>query len=64
MIDPQLQGVNWIKEKEKEHNLKCLRLGSKFINRDLEQAIENGYSALIENMDESIEAIFMSVIAR
>ena len=52
------------KEKEKENNLKNLRLGSKNINRDLELSIENGYSALIENMDERIDAILMPVIAR
>jgi len=27
-------------------------------------SIENGYSALIENMDERIDAIFMPVISR
>ncbi len=47
MIDPQLQGISWIREKEKENKLKALRLGSKMINRELEIAIEHGHSALI-----------------
>lgn len=64
MVDPQLQGITWIKEKDKQKNLKTLRLGSKNINRDLEMAIENGYSAVIENMGERIDAILMPVIAR
>ena len=64
MVDPQLQGITWIREKEKANNLKTLRLGSKNINRDLETAIENGYSAIIENMGERIDAILMPVIAR
>lgn len=64
MIDPQLQGISWIREKEKDNKLKSLRLGSKNINRQLEIAIENGYSALIENMGESIDAILMPCIAR
>jgi dynein heavy chain len=64
MIDPQLQGISWIREKEKENKLKSLRLGTKNINRELEVAIENGYSALIENMGESVDAILMPVIAR
>jgi dynein heavy chain len=64
MIDPQLQGISWIREKEKENKLKSLRLGTKMINRELEVAIENGYSALIENMGESVDAILMPVIAR
>lgn len=64
MIDPQLQGVSWIREKEKNNKLKNLRLGTKNINRELEIAIENGYSALIENMGDSIDAILMPIIAR
>lgn len=64
MIDPQLQGITWIREKEKDNKLKSLRLGSKRINIELEIAITNGFSALIENMDESIDAILMPVIAR
>lgn len=64
MIDPQLQGISWIREKEKEHKLKSLRLGSKNINRELEIAIEHGNSALIENMGDSIDAIIMPVISR
>lgn len=35
MIDPQLQGISWIREKEKDNKLKSLRLGSKTINREL-----------------------------
>lgn len=64
MIDPQLQGISWIREKEKENKLKSLRLGSKNINRELEIAVELGHAAMIENMGESIDAILMPVIAR
>lgn len=64
MVDPQLQGLTWIKQKERENNLKLLRLGSKYLNRDLELAIEHGFSAIIENMDERIDAIIMPVVAR
>lgn len=64
IIDPQLQGISWIREKEKENKLRSLRLGSKNINRDLEAAVREGNSAIIENMDEKIDAILMPVIAR
>lgn len=64
MIDPQLQGITWIRQKEKDHSLKQVRLGSKNIMRDMELSIENGYSCLIENMDEKIDAIIMPVISR
>lgn len=34
------------------------------MNRDIEMAVENGYSTIIENMDEKIDAILMPVISR
>jgi len=34
------------------------------MNRDIELSVENGYSAIIENMDERIDAILMPIIAR
>ena len=64
IIDPQLQGNVWIKEKEKSNKLICVRLGSKNINRDIELAIEVGKSVMIENMDESVDAVLMPVISR
>ena len=64
MIDPQLQGITWIRQKEKDNGLKSVRLGSKNIMRDMEMCIEQGFSCLIENMDEKIDAIIMPVISR
>lgn len=64
MIDPQLQGVVWIKEKEKNNNLKVLRIGQKSTNRDLELCIEQGYSVLFENISENVDPILMPVVAR
>ena len=34
------------------------------MSRDIELSIENGYSVIIENMDERIDAILMPVISR
>jgi len=34
------------------------------MNRDIELSIEMGYSAIIENMDEKVDAILMPVISR
>ena len=65
MIDPQLQGIVWVKEKEKKNTLQVTRLsyGNKMI-RTLESSIEAGYSVLIENMGEQIDAVLDPVIAR
>ena len=64
MIDPQLQGITWIREKEKKNNLQVTRLGNKDIMNKLELAIESGWSVLIENMDEQVDATLNPIIAR
>lgn len=44
LIDPQLQGIRWLKQKEgaPERNLQIVRLGQKDMIRKLEAALENG----------------------
>ena len=64
MIDPQLQGIQWIKGKEKENNLSIIRMDQKDALRKLELSMENGHSLLIENLGESIDAILNPVISR
>mmetsp|Transcript_24255 Transcript_24255/g.21366 ORF Transcript_24255/g.21366 Transcript_24255/m.21366 type:complete len:743 (+) Transcript_24255:3415-5643(+) len=64
MIDPQLQGITWIKQKEMKNNLQVTRLGKKDLMNNLEMAIEAGWSVLIENMDEQIDATLNPIIAR
>ena len=66
LIDPQLQGISWLKQKEAapERNLKICRLGQKDLLRNLERALENGYTILIENINESIDAVLNPVIQR
>nr|SYZ35238.1 PtDNAH9b [Paramecium tetraurelia] len=64
IIDPQLQGIKWIKEKESSNNMKILRIGQKNTNRQIEFSIQAGNPCLIENMDERIDAVLMPVIAR
>jgi dynein heavy chain len=64
MIDPQLQGITWIKAKEAKNKLQVTRLGDRKIMNILEQAIENGQSVLIENMGQSIDATLNPIIAR
>ena len=66
LIDPQLQGIRWIKSKESapERNLQIVRLGQKDLIRKLEYALENGYTLVIENIGESIDAVLIPVIQR
>jgi dynein heavy chain len=64
MIDPQLQGITWIREKEGPNSLKIMRIGAKNYIFELERAIENGIPVLLENMDENIDPIIFPIIAR
>ena len=47
LIDPQLQGIKWIKKKEANNNLIVIRMSQKDALRKLEGAMENGHSLLI-----------------
>ena len=49
MIDPQLQGIKWIK-KRYEANLKVVRLGNRGYLDVIERAVSNGETILIENL--------------
>jgi len=64
MCDPQLQGIAWIKERESKNSLQVVRMGAPKTVDQMEKAIENGYSVLIENMAESIDAVLMPVVTR
>lgn len=57
IIDPQLQGITWLKEKEKNNDLQVTRLNNSRMIKTLEFAIEAGQSVLIENMENNIDAV-------
>jgi len=63
MIDPQLQGIAWVRQREGE-NLVIVRLGQPDILIKLGKAVEDGTSVLIENMGERIDAVLMPVVTR
>jgi dynein heavy chain len=63
MIDPQLQGIKWIKTKYGDA-LKVIRLGQKGYLDRIESALSLGDVLLIENIEESIEAVLDPLIGR
>jgi dynein heavy chain len=63
MIDPQLQGVKWIKTRYGE-DLKIIRLGQKGYLDAIERVVANGDTLLIENMGESIDAVLDALVGR
>lgn len=64
MIDPQLQGITWIKEKLKDDGLVSMRIGSHQYIQNIERAVEDGIPVLLENVEEYIDPIIFPVIAR
>jgi len=66
MIDPQLQGIRWVRNKESEEGRKLvvLRLGMKNMLTMLERAIDAGMPVLLENLGERIDAVLNPVISR
>ncbi|CAE7205816.1 ODA4, partial [Symbiodinium sp. KB8] len=64
MIDPQLQGIKWLRERERDNNLKVIQLSaSKWLN-DVTSAITNGWTIIVENCDEDLDATLDPVLAR
>jgi len=64
MIDPQLQGVTWIKRKEEKRGLHVVRLGQRQLLPKLEDALINGKPIVIENIQVTIDAVLAPVIGR
>ena len=64
IIDPQMQGIKWIRNKEASNNLNVFQLSNKRALRNVEQALINGYTILIENIGEEIDATLDPVIGR
>lgn len=63
MIDPQLQGVKWIKVKYGAE-LKVLRLTQRNYLDQIEFAISNGQVVLLENIMETVDAVLDPILGR
>jgi len=55
LIDPQVQGIKWLRTKEIANGLQVFQLNQKGWQRKVEQAITNGQVIIIENLAEDIE---------
>ena len=64
MIDPQLQGINWVRNKEEPNGLKIIQLSTPKYIDIVERCIEDGVPLLIENLPEEIDAVLEPVISR
>ena len=65
MIDPQLQGVKWIRNRMANTNLlKVTQLNQKNYIRVVQLAIQSGHTVLIESCPEDIDATLNPVLSR
>ncbi|XP_053153093.1 dynein axonemal heavy chain 9 isoform X3 [Hemicordylus capensis] len=63
MVDPQLQGIKWIKTKYGE-GLRVTRIGQKGYLDMIEQALAAGEIVLIENLEESVDPVLGPLLGR
>ncbi|XP_020637559.3 dynein axonemal heavy chain 11 isoform X1 [Pogona vitticeps] len=63
LIDPQLQGIKWIKNKYGT-DLKIIHLGKKGFLQTIERALACGETVLIENLEERIDPILDPLLGR
>ncbi|XP_068092066.1 dynein axonemal heavy chain 11 isoform X2 [Hyperolius riggenbachi] len=63
MIDPQQQGIKWIKNKYGAA-LKVIHLGQKGYLNTIENALASGDTVLIENLDEAVDPVLDPLLGR
>ncbi|XP_066570660.1 dynein axonemal heavy chain 11 [Amia ocellicauda] len=63
MIDPQQQGIKWIRNKYGPE-LRVLRLGQKGYLDTLERALACGETVLIENLEETVDPVLDPLLGR
>ncbi|RYG70338.1 hypothetical protein EON64_00425, partial [archaeon] len=64
LIDPQTQGIKWLRQKEEANGVEVFQLNQKGWQRKVEQAITNGRVIIIENLGEDIDATMDPVLSR
>jgi dynein heavy chain len=64
MIDPQLQGVRWIRTKEEKNGLVVVQPGQKFFIEKIVKCVEEGLPCIIESCGETIDPVLDNVLGR
>ncbi|KAL2077981.1 hypothetical protein ACEWY4_025666 [Coilia grayii] len=63
MVDPQLQGIKWIKNKYGE-DLRVIRIGQRGYLDSIERALASGEVVLIENLEETVDPVLGPLLGR
>eukprot|EP00760_Papus_ankaliazontas_P013352 PhM_4_TR15700/c3_g1_i1/m.85000/K10408/DNAH; dynein heavy chain, axonemal len=64
LIDPQLQGVKWIRTREEKNGMRIVQTTQKDWLKVLKDCMESGLPILIENCSDTLEPILDNVLAR
>lgn len=64
IIDPQLQGITWLRKTWDPKGLKVTRLTTKNMVKTIELGVEAGTPIMIENIENSIDAVIQPVYSR
>ncbi|XP_047529766.1 dynein axonemal heavy chain 3 [Vanessa atalanta] len=64
MIDPQEQANKWVKNMERDNQLKVIKLSDPNYVRVLENAIQLGMPVILENVREQLDAVLEPVLLR
>jgi len=62
LVDPQGQGLTWLKRREEKNNVVVARLNDKRFTHTLETCMSQGYPLIIENVPESIDPMLDPVL--
>ncbi|NXE29303.1 DYH17 protein, partial [Ardeotis kori] len=63
VVDTQLQGIKWIKNKYGEE-LRAIRLGQRSYLETIEQAVSEGQTLLIEDVGETVDPVLDHLLGR
>lgn len=64
IIDPQLQGITWLRRTWDPKGLVVTRLSTRNMVKTIENGVEMGKPIMIENLENSIDAVIQPVYAR